>query len=99
MSTSSCETSRCPSVAPEHGTSCSVFRETPPRQKHSHNVWATSTVSDAGLRMTVLPAASAAAIPPQGMAIGKFHGETTTTTPRGAASTPGSDWNSPAVRL
>ena len=35
--------------------------------------------------MTVLPAASAAATPPQGMAIGKFHGGTTTTTPFGRA--------------
>ena len=40
-----------------------------------------STVSDAGLRITVLPAASAAATPPQGIASGKFQGETTTTTP------------------
>ena len=40
-----------------------------------------STVSEAGLRITVLPAASAAATPPQGIASGKFHGETTTTTP------------------
>ena len=40
-----------------------------------------STVSEAGLRMTVLPAASAAATPPQGIASGKFQGETTTTTP------------------
>ena len=31
--------------------------------------------------MTVLPAASAAATPPQGIASGKFQGETTTTTP------------------
>ena len=31
--------------------------------------------------MTVLPAASAAATPPHGMAMGKFHGDTTTTTP------------------
>ena len=41
-----------------------------------------STVSEAGLRITVLPAASAAATPPHGMASGKFQGETTTTTPR-----------------
>ena len=53
------------------------------RQKHSHSMWAVSTVSEAGLRITVLPAASAAATPPHGMAIGKFQGETTTTTPRG----------------
>ena len=68
--------------------SCSVLRETPARQKHSHSMWAVSTVSEAGLRITVLPAASAAATPPQGMAIGKFQGETTTTTPFGRASRP-----------
>ncbi len=40
-----------------------------------------STVSEAGLRMAVFPAASAAATPPQGIASGKFHGDATTTTP------------------
>jgi len=39
--------------------------------------------------MTVLPAASAAATPPHGMATGKFHGGTTTTTPFGRAASVG----------
>ena len=38
-------------------------------------------VCSAGLRMTGLPAASAATDMPQGMAIGKFHGEITAVTP------------------
>jgi hypothetical protein len=33
------------------------------------------------LKITVLPAVKAAAIPPQGMAMGKFHGEITSPTP------------------
>ena len=74
-------TSSRPSLPPEQGTNCSAFFETPARQKHWHNSHPTSTVSDAGLRITVLPAASAAATPPHGMAIGKFHGDITTTTP------------------
>ena len=36
--------------------------------------------------MTVLPAASAAHIPPHGIAYGKFHGGTTTVTPLGVES-------------
>ena len=91
--TSGWVTSRVPAPAPGHGTNCSVRRDTPARQKHWHTSQATSTVSDAGLRITVLPAASAAAIPPQGIATGKFQGDTTTTTPQPVASTPGSSKN------
>ena len=74
-------TSRPPWVPPGQGTNWSVLRETPARQKHWQRCQATSTVSEAGLKSTVLPAARAAARPPQGMAMGKFHGATTTTTP------------------
>ena len=38
----------------------------------------------AGLRITVLPAASAASTPPAGMAYGKFHGDATTVTRYGS---------------
>ena len=38
----------------------------------------------AGFRTAALPAASAAAVMPQGIASGKFHGEITAATPRGA---------------
>ena len=78
-----------PSLPPEQGTNCSAFFDTPARQKHWHISQATSTVSEAGLMMTVLPAASAAATPPHGMATGKFHGGTTTTTPFGRAASVG----------
>src|SRR4029079_4691101 len=91
-STSSCETSFAPTVPPLHGVNWSADFGTPARQKHWHKLYAISTVSDAGLRITALPAASAAATPPVGIANGKFHGETTTTTPRPCAETPGSSW-------
>ena len=41
-------------------------------------------VCSAGLRITALPVASPAAIIPSGIATGKFQGEITATTPRGA---------------
>ena len=37
----------------------------------------------AGFSTTAFPVASAADVMPQGIASGKFHGETTATTPRG----------------
>ena len=40
-----------------------------------------SAAADAGLKMTVLPAARDAAMPPVGMAMGKFQGEITSPTP------------------
>ena len=43
-------------------------------------------------RMTQFPDASAAATPPHGMAIGKFHGDTTTVTPFASARAPDSSW-------
>ena len=45
---------------------------------------ALSGVSSAGLSTTVLPAASAGAKPHPAMAMGKFHGTMTPTTPRGS---------------
>lgn len=42
-----------------------------------------ATVSGADLKITVLPAANAAHMPPAGIAYGKFQGGTTTTTPTG----------------
>jgi len=47
-----------------------------------------STVSEAGYKTTVFPAASAAATPPQGIASGKFQGEITATTPLSLGETP-----------
>ena len=75
-------TSLRPSWPPEQGTKLQrLLRHARRARSIWHNSHATRTVSEAGLRITVLPAASAAATPPQGMAIGKFQGETTTTTP------------------
>jgi hypothetical protein len=74
-----------PSRLPAQGTNCNVFFEIPARQKHWQSSQATSTVSDAGLMIMVFPAANAAATPPLGIAMGKFHGATTTTTPFGRA--------------
>jgi hypothetical protein len=71
---------------------------TPADQKHWHRSQAVATVSGAGFRMTVLPAASAAATPPQGIAIGKFQGGTTATTPRPDASAPGRSARTSALR-
>ena len=45
---------------------------------------ALSGVSSAGLTTTVLPAASAGAKPQPAMAMGKFHGTITPTTPSGS---------------
>ena len=47
-----------------------------------------ATASGAGLRITALPAARAATTPLAGIAVGKFHGPATSTTPSGSASTP-----------
>ncbi len=90
-------TIRAPPVAPEQGTNCSAVRGTPAAQKHWQSRHATSTVCDAGFKMTVFPAASAAATPPHGIATGKFHGGTTTTTPTGRLSTVSSASNARAL--
>src|SRR4051794_9821740 len=79
-----------PPAEPLHGINCSALFETPPCQKHLQSSYATKTAGDAGLRITVFPAANAAAIPPQGMAIGKFHGGITATAPFPRALTAGS---------
>ena len=88
-STASWLTSCWPTVAPLQGTNCSAVRGTPAAQKHSQSAYAMSTVSEAGFRMTVFPAARPAATPPHGIASGKFQGETTTTTPLPRAARPG----------
>ena len=65
---------------------------------------AVSGVSDAGLRMTVQPAARAGPILRVAMAAGKFHGVTRTATPMGWRSTrirfapEGAVWMSPMAR-
>ena len=76
-------TSALPTSSSGHGRNWRTLRGTPAshRQRASHQP--TSTASGAGLRMTALPAASAASTPPAGMESGKFQGGVTTTTPSG----------------
>ena len=66
---------------PSQGRNCSAVVGTPAFQKQRQSSQPTRIASEEGLKTTVLPAASAAVIPPQGMAIGKFQGVTTTPTP------------------
>ena len=56
---------------------------TPASISNSTKRWPSSGVSVAGLNTTVLPQTSAGAIFQDGMAIGKFHGVITPTTPIG----------------
>ena len=69
------------------GKNCSTSRGTPASHKWFARCHATPTVSGAGLRITLLPAMSAAVTPPQGMAYGKFQGGVITTTPSAAVVT------------
>ncbi len=55
----------------------------------SANRYAVSGVVEAGLRMTVLPAASAGAIFQASISSGKFHGMTWAATPSARGSRPG----------
>ena len=55
----------------------------PAAQNDLANSHATGKATEAGFRITVLPAANAAATPPTGIANGKFHGGMTSTIPFG----------------
>ena len=90
-------TSRLPPSSTEHGASWSASIGTPARQKHWQSTYAQSTVCGEGFTITVLPAASPATMPPHGIAIGKFHGDTTATTPFGFADKVSKLRNSRAV--
>ncbi len=57
---------------------------TPAAQHASATISAIRGVSGAGLKATAFPAANAARTPPAGIAIGKFHGGITATTPSGS---------------
>ena len=71
-------------MSPSPGSSDTAAAGTPP----ARNAWTSRSASagdcSAGLSTTALPAASAAELIPHGIANGKFHGEITATTPRGA---------------
>jgi hypothetical protein len=77
-----------PTSLPFDGINCKVFLLIPALQKHSHNIYALNTESEAGFKITVFQAAKEAAIPPHGIAIGKFHGLTTKPTPLGLTFKP-----------
>ena len=77
-------TSALPTSSSGHGRNWRTLCGTPASQRQRASHQPTSTASGAGFRMTVLPAASAASVPPAGMERGKFQGGVTTTTPRGA---------------
>ena len=70
-------TSERPSGPSSTTTSWATSRGMPARQQASASSAAIRRAGGAGFRMTADPAASAAATPPSGIAIGKFHGEAT----------------------
>ena len=71
-------------VSPSPGTRASASGGTPASLQGADDHEPQPGACSAGLRTTLLPVASPAAVMPIGMAIGKFHGATTATTPRGA---------------
>ncbi len=71
-----------PIIEPLPGTNCSTASGTPASCNSFTAAWPISTVWSAGLAITALPAASAAATWPVNMASGKFHGLMQTNTPR-----------------
>ena len=69
---------------PSPGSNDNTERGTPPARSACSSRCAKPGDCSAGLSTTALPTASAAAVIPQAIASGKFHGEITATTPRGA---------------
>ena len=80
--------SRRPASSSSQGTNCTTSAGTPARRQCSTTSRPTRRVCGAGLRITALPAASAASTPPAGMAYGKFHGDATTVTRYGSKCAP-----------
>jgi hypothetical protein len=75
-------TRRAP-TSPSPGSSESASGGTPASRSAWQSTAAQPGDCSAGLSTTALPVARPAAVMPQGMATGKFHGEITATTPRG----------------
>ena len=84
LRTSGWATKRSPITLPLPGRICSTPSGSPASRASSPMRSALSGVSSAGLTTTVLPAASAGAKPQPAMAMGKFHGTMTPTTPSGS---------------
>ena len=84
LRTSGWVTKRSPTTEPLPGTMVSTPSGRPASTASSPMRIAVSGVSSAGLRTTVLPAASAGAKPQAAIGIGKFQGTMMPTTPSGS---------------
>ena len=71
-------------ASPSPGSSASASGGTPASRRARTTMSPQPGACSAGLRTTALPVARPAAVMPIGIAIGKFHGAITATTPRGA---------------
>ena len=84
LATSGCSTSRRPHSRPGPATTSTTPSGSPASRASSAKRSAVSGVSSAGLRTTVLPAASAGAIFHEAIVSGKFQGTMSPTTPSGS---------------
>ena len=84
LRTSGCSTSRQPASAPVPTTTCSTPSGMPASSASSPKRIAVSGVVSAGLRIAVLPAASAGPTFHDAISSGKFHGTISPTTPSGS---------------
>ena len=84
LATSGCSTSRCPQTEPGPATTLRTPSGMPASSAIRSSSIAVSGVSSAGLRTTVLPAASAGAIFHEVITSGKFQGTISPTTPSGS---------------
>ncbi len=84
LSTPGCSTSRCPTVEPGPTTTLTTPSGSPASAASSAKRSAVSGVSSAGLRTTVLPAASAGPSFHEAIVSGKFQGVISATTPTGS---------------
>ena len=102
FATSGCSTSRAPAVEPGPTTTLTTPSGIPDSTAIRSNSSAVSGVSSAGLRTTVLPAASAGASFHEAIVSGKFHGVISATTPSGSRNVivtpPGTGIVSPRAR-
>ena len=102
LATRGCSTSRRPHSLPGPGTTLSTPSGIPAASAVRSSSSAVSGVSSAGLRTTVLPAASAGATFQEAITSGKFQGTISPTTPSGSwkviASPPATGIVSPSRR-
>ena len=84
LRTAGWSTKRWPTTLPLPGRICRTPSGSPASSASSPMRSALSGVTSAGLSTTVLPAARAGAKPQPAIAIGKFHGTITPTTPSGS---------------